>query len=167
MCGVKEWKEVPYKEVPKKGIHKDDIANQRYIGKQSHAQQWYLKVVRDRIRRRTVHRQVSSYGFKPGRMTSDITGLLRQLVHVAAEYGSQLWIADMDVQTAFDEMRRQDIADALRNNGAQLIDIFATMRGFLGAIVSLELPGKVHIDPTPVEKQGFKAVSIYLISGTW
>ena len=98
-------------------------------------------------------------------MTSDITGLLRQLVHVAAEYGIQLWIADMDVQTAFDEMRHQDMADSLRTNGAQLIDILATMREMIGTIV-LELPGKLHTEPIPLEKAGSKAVSIYLISGT-
>lgn len=44
--GFKEWKEIPYKGVRTKGIHHDDLVNQRYIGKQSHMQKWYLKVVR-------------------------------------------------------------------------------------------------------------------------
>ena len=99
-------------------------------------------------------------------MTSDITGLLRQLIYVAAEYGKELWIGDMDAQTAFDEMRHRDIATSLRNNGASAIDIFATMREFLGSTVTLELPGQVQTDPTALEKRESKVESTLLTYGT-
>jgi hypothetical protein len=63
------------------------------------------------------------YGFRQGTAVSDVTGLVREVLHSAQAWGMPLLIACQDIQTAFDSLPHELIKSSLLASGVAANDV--------------------------------------------
>ena len=108
------WEETEYGAIPK-DEKTETMAGSRWIAKINLFRQWYLRSWRDRLDTGWV-RNVNTYGFQPGHNTSDITGMIREILRLAAKFGYPIIIISADVLAAFDNMLHAVIDKNLEYN---------------------------------------------------
>eukprot|EP00973_Karenia_brevis_P009738 1315377-Karenia_brevis.AAC.1 len=60
---------------------------------------------------------VHSYGFRIATSTAEVTGLIRELLHIASVWDLPLLVSAQDVETAFDSMPHELIAASMAARG--------------------------------------------------
>ena len=104
-------------------------------------EQLYVNSLRPQLRRELRTSSVHSYGFKPGRRTSDITALLRQLLYLADVWNQPLILALQDVKFASNSMEHEHIATSMYEGGASAQLVAAHLRELTGIRAFITLPG--------------------------
>ena len=121
------WKILEFIGLPKmKAIR--DFNDFRWICKSCVLQKWFLSSCRPRVWSQMRISQVHSYGARPDTRTSDLTGLVRETVHICHVWNQPLIVACQDVQTAFDSMPHEVIKDSLLGRGVKHHDVGLYMK---------------------------------------
>ena len=81
-----------------------------------------------------------SYGFNPGRRTSDITALVRQWLYLADVWNQLLILALQDVKRAFGSMEHEHIFTFMYERGASAQLIAARLQELVGMRAYITLP---------------------------
>ena len=105
------------------------MAGSRWIAKINLLRQWYLRSWRNRLDTNWVQ-NVNTYGFQPGHNTSDITGMIREILRLAAKVGYPIIIISADVLTAFDNMLHATIDKCLEYTNVDIDTRIAVMREY-------------------------------------
>ena len=100
----------------------------RWIGKLSCFMKWYLQSLRPTYLTQTRPCGVQTYGFKPQRRTSDVTALIKEVLHHSYTWGRPLFVSSQDVETAFDSMPHEHVANAMLNRGLHAGSALSLMR---------------------------------------
>ena len=93
----------------------------RWIALVSVLSKWYARGLRALLRRQRVPGRTHLYGFMRHRRTTDITGLIRQLLlNGHAWYpGTKVYVLSADIRTAFDAINHDVATRALLHSGIQ------------------------------------------------
>ena len=111
------WKILEFVGLPK-SAHPTCFSQLRWICKSAVLQKWYLHTLRPHLRHQLRPSIIHSYGFRERTSASDLTGMVRELLHVARTWGYSLILSVQDVRTAFDSMPHDLIGKSLRDRGA-------------------------------------------------
>ena len=151
------WKLMEYVGIPKpdsKGPFTFD-KSLRWIAKVAVSQKWYQYAVRQQLRQQVRPIGVETYGFKPGRRTTDITGVIRQVFHTAWTFqSSSVYLAALDIKTAFDDMRHGILERAMRQRGIHPLTIHNVLRELSELQARINIQGCEVTDPFPFTKGG-------------
>ena len=114
----------------------------RYIRLFFVLQKFYVRALLAADRRERQSHETSILCFELGRCTVGPTGMLRQILSKAAEWGVGAFMASADVEGAFDGLRYEDVAQALlQKKGVHSGGVCALVRESLaGAPVSPAFP---------------------------
>lgn len=97
----------------------------RWIAKTPTFQKWYLSSVMSLIKKTAPMSRAHIYGFRTGCSTALVTELLRQCLHLSAQWGKNVYIFSLDVQTAFDDMQHEVIFQSLLSRGVHAELVYA------------------------------------------
>lgn len=108
----------------KKGDSKE-CSNYRGITLGSTVGKLYGRILEGRLRKKVEHTlEESQSGFRKERGTTDQIFIVRQLCEKAAKVGRQMHVCFVDMEKAFDRIRREDVWNVLKRRGVkqQLIE---------------------------------------------
>lgn len=121
------------------------IGDFRFIAKTPTLQKWYLKCVLDVAAQSLLPSPLHVYGFRRGCCSGLVTELLRQCLHLAAQWAKPVYVMSLDIGTAFDDMRHGEMAKALNARGVHPNLVRAVMLEYLDLRVRVKL---ADADPT-------------------
>ena len=89
-------------------------------------------------------------------MVDDLVGIIREILHFLHKWGcsTQAWIGSLDVETAFEQMKHQFIAQALTARGIPAHYVAACMREMENHMITLEVPTAGETTPTELTSGG-------------
>ena len=147
------WKILEFFGIPKeKGARQ--FKHLRWLGKSPVLQKWFVRSLQPALTRQLRPTRVHAYGFKAGRKVTDITALVRQILHLSREWGLQVHMSFQDVRTAFDEMQHAEISKALLKRGASHAMTALLMQELSFMQAFLVLPGAGSTDLFPFTRGG-------------
>lgn len=124
-----DWVESVFVPIPKKG-DLGKCGNYRTISLVSHASKVLLKVILNRIQRKTEQEiPVEQAGFRPNRGTRDQITNLRVLMAKMAEHNQPLYMCFIDFQKAFDSVQHEKLWWSMMDMGfpPHLIQLIAKL----------------------------------------
>ena len=126
----------------------------RRIATSSVFQQWYLHCFRPKWRKQMRPSHLQLYGFRKRKRTDDVISLFRQLVYLSDRWGLDLYISSQDVQTAFDCMDRNTLAECLVRRGVCPGLIAVILQELKGLKATMHIPGAGKCRPFDFQHGG-------------
>ena len=124
-----EWTQSVFIPIPKKG-DLSQCSNYRTISLVSHASKILLRVILERIQRKTENELSDEQaGFRPGRGTRDQITNLRIMMSKAREFGQLLYMCFIDFKKAFDSVPHEKLWIVMLEMGypAHIVDLLAKL----------------------------------------
>ena len=121
------------------------IGDFRFIAKTPTLQKWYLKCILHVAMQSLPPSPLHVYGFRRGCCTGLVTELLRQSLHLAAQWAKPVYLMSLDIATAFDDMRHGQMAKSLIARGVHPNLVRAFMLEYLDLRARVKL---ADADPT-------------------
>ena len=109
---------------------------------------------------------VVTIGFRWKAMVDDLVGIINERLHFLHKWGcsTQAWIGSLDIETAFEQMKHQFIAQALTARGIPAHYVAACMREMENHMITLEAPTASETTPTELTSGGIQGGAPHLSS---
>ena len=149
-----KWEMTEYGAIPK-DANTETMQGSRWIAKINHFRQWYIRSWRDRLDTGRV-KNVNTYGFQPGHNTKDITGMIREMLRLAAKWGYPLIVISADILTAFDRMIHEVIDESLAYSNVDIDTRIAVMNDYRQKKARIRINGAGTTWSFRISKAGYQ-----------
>lgn len=153
------WKQVAMCGLPKEKRRSSSwcFSDFRWISKSPVLQKIYVKSLMYHVEELMPASCVHTYGFKPHRCCDDVVGLIGECLHQSVAYRDRpIYVASLDIQTAFDDMDHQILLDIMVQSGFPFQLVWAVAREMLQLNARMEFGPFGVSDWFPLEKGGIQ-----------